>query len=111
MFQNSQEMQNGPGAAAILSAGIGCFLVGLFFLAEDAFPSVATFFNFYPPAGALSGVTTSALVAWLVLWSLLARRWQRTEVNMRWVNTFAFLLLGLSLLLTFPPFIDILQGK
>ena len=111
MFQDSHEIPNGPGAAAILSAGVGCFLIGLFFLAEDAYPSVANFFNFYPPSGALSGVSTSAVAVWLLLWFLLARMWRYKTINMWRVTAAAFLLLASSLLLTFPPFIDFLQGK
>lgn len=111
MIQNPDTIQNGPGAAAILAAGFGCFLVGLFALMGDAFPAVSKFFTFYKPTGALSGVTTSAIVIWLFVWFILARVWRDKTVEMRWVNTFAFSFLVLSLLLTFPPFMDFLQGK
>jgi hypothetical protein len=107
----TSEVLNGPGAAAILSAGLGCFLVGLFFLAEDALPAANTFFTFYAPAGALSGTTTAAVVIWLAVWWILSRAWRRKTLRMWWVNAVAFLLLTLGLLLTFPPFIDFLQGK
>lgn len=111
MSENYNPMPNGPGAAAILAAGVGCFLVGLFALIGDAYTPAATFFTFYTPTGPLSGVTTSAIVIWLALWYVLALRWRTKTVNMRWVNLLAFLLLALSLLLTFPPFMDFLQGK
>jgi hypothetical protein len=111
MTQDPNNLTNGPGAAAILSASIGCFLVGLFFLAEDASPAIAKFFTFYSPSGALSGVTTTAVVVWLALWYLLDRRWRNKTVQMRLINMFAFAFLVGSLLLTFPPFIDFLQGK
>ena len=111
MSQDFRELSNGPGAAAILSAAVGCFLIGLFFLLEDAYPAVNDFFKFYPPSGALSGMTTTAVAIWLVLWYMLARLWRNKMVRMLPINVAAFLLLGLSLLLTFPPFIDLLQGK
>jgi hypothetical protein len=111
MSQNSYALTNGPGAAAILSASLGCFLNGLFFLAEDASPAAKSFFTFYNPAGALSGTTTVAVIVWLLTWFFLARAWRTKTVNMWWVNLLAFLLLASSLLLTFPPFIDLLQGK
>lgn len=111
MTDNSQLIPNGPGAAAILSAGLGCFLNGLFFLFEDASPAANSFFKFYSPSGALSGTTTTAVIIWLLVWLLLARAWRKKNVNMWWVNLVAFSLLALSLLLTFPPFIDLLQGK
>ena len=111
MSENYQEIPNGLGAAAILSAGVGCFLVGLFFLAEDASPTIAHFFNFYPPAGALSGVSTVAVAVWLLLWFVLARTWRHKTIKMWPVNLLAFFLLAASLLLTFPPFVDLIQGK
>jgi hypothetical protein len=111
MTNDQNIILNGPGAAAILSAGVGCFLVGLLFLVEDASPAAAKFFAFYPPSGALSGTTTVAVLVWLMLWYLLHLRWKHKTVQMWRVNTLAFAFLVASLLLTFPPFIDLLQGK
>jgi len=102
---------NGPAAAAILAAGIGCFAVGLFALIGDAFPTAARLFTFYGPTGPLSGVTTSAIVVWLASWLALESNWRHQSVIMAKVNIAAFILLALSLLLTFPPFMDLLQGK
>ena len=102
---------NGPAAAAILSAGIGCFAVGLFALASDASPSLAALFTFYAPTGPLSGVTSSAIIVWLITWYLLSLRWRAKIVALTKVNMAAFILQGLGALLTFPPFMDLLQGK
>ncbi len=102
---------NGPGAAAILAAGIGCFALGLFATLGDAFAPVGNFFNFYNPTGPLSGVTTSAIVIWLASWAVLGKSWARRTVNMTKINVIAFLGLLLGVLLTFPPFVDLLQGK
>lgn len=102
---------NGPGAAAILAAGIGSTALGVFALAGDAFPAINRLFTFYSPSGALSGVTTVAVVVWLVAWYVLARRWAMKTVEMATVNIAAFVLLAIGVLLTFPPFMDLLQGK
>lgn len=102
---------NGPAAAAILSAGIGCFFVGLFATLGDAFPKISHFFTFYHPTGALSGVTTSAIAIWLVSWYALSGLWRNKDVSFARINIAAFTLLALALLLTFPPFMDFLQGK
>lgn len=102
---------NGPAAAAILAAGIGCFAVGLFALAGDAFSVVAHFFTFYKPTGPLSGVTTSAIIVWLLSWFALSRRWDAKSIALGRITTIAFILLAFSVLLTFPPFMDLLQGK
>lgn len=102
---------NGPAAAAILAAGIGCFAVGLFALAGDAFRAFAHFFTFYKPTGPLSGVTTSAIIVWLLSWIVLSRQWSTRSVALGRVTAAAFVLLALGVLLTFPPFMDLLQGK
>jgi hypothetical protein len=102
---------NGPGAAAILAAGIGCAAVGILAILRDAFAPVATLLNFYKPSGPLSVVTTVAIIVWLVAWLILANRWCIRKVNIVKVNVAAFIFLAVGLLLTFPPFMDLLQGK
>lgn len=106
-----EAIPNGLGAAAIVSAGIGCATVGILALAGDASKSVNTMLTFYKPTGALSGVTTVAILAWLISWVILARAWRAKNVNMVRVNVIAFTLLLVGLLLTFPPFMDLLQGR
>ncbi|TGQ49710.1 hypothetical protein EN836_32465 [Mesorhizobium sp. M1C.F.Ca.ET.193.01.1.1] len=102
---------NGPGAAAILAAGIGSAAIGILALAGDASKAINGLLTFYKPSGALSGVTTVAIIIWLVAWFILARRWGNKTVAMSRVNVGAFALLLIGLLLTFPPFMDFLQGK
>ena len=102
---------NGAAAAAILAAGIGCFSVGFFGLLGDVFPAMAHFFNFYNPTGPLSGVTTTAIFVWIILWAVLSRSWKGKSLPMSKINTIAFLFLLAGLLLSFPPFGDWLQGK
>lgn len=100
-------LTNGFGAAAILAASIGCFSLGLLTVAGDASKSFARHVILYRPTGPLSGVTTITIVIWLLAWGVLSRRWSRSNVALRPVLTVAFLLLAASLLLTFPPVIDI----
>jgi len=107
----SLSIANGPAAAAILAAGIGCFFLGVFSLGGDASQALARFFIFYTPTGPLSGVTTSAIVIWLLSWFGLSRRWRGKSVALGRVTAAAFMLLAMSVLLTFPPFMDLLQGK
>lgn len=108
---SSQVTDNGPAAGAILAAGIGCFAVGLFALAGDASKAIAHFFTFYTPTGPLSGVTTSAIVVWLFSWFVLSRQWGAKSVALGRVTFISFVLLALGVMLTFPPFMDLLQGK
>ena len=108
---NLDTLPNGPGAAAILAAGIGSFALGVFAFAGDASPPILHAFNFWNPTGPLSGVTSSAVIVWLVAWFGLARRWKASSINLARVNFAALIMLLAGLLLTFPPFMDLLQGK
>lgn len=105
------EIPNGAAAAAILSAGIGCFAVSLCGWLGDAVSVLKHFFNFYHPTGPLSGVTTTAIVVWLLSWFILSRAWQGKNLSMAKINVVAFLFLGAGFLLSFPPIGDFLQGK
>lgn len=109
--EQTPEIPNGAAAAAIISAGIGCFAVSLFGWLGDAVPASGRFFDFYHPTGPLSGVTTTAIVVWLLSWFILSRAWQGKKLSMGKMNVIAFLLLGAGFLLNFPPFGDFLQGK
>jgi len=105
--ENLTVITNGSGAAAILSAGIGSFAVALFAIAADKSAFVKDLFVFYKPTGALSGETTVAILFWLAVWTILNWRWRKRNVSLPRINVVALVLLGLSLLLTFPPFGDL----
>lgn len=102
---------NGPAAAAILSASVGSFVLGVLAVAADGPHKLAALLIFYRPTGPLSGVTSLAIVSWLVVWSILAIRWRTKTLPIGKINVFAFILLVVALLLTFPPFGDFLIGK
>lgn len=104
-------LTNGSGGAAILAAGIGCGALGVLALAADASPALNRLMSVYRPSGALSGVSTSAVLIWLAVWWGLERRWRNRTVDLRRITLAAFALLAVSLLLTFPPVMDLLQGR
>jgi len=104
-------LTNGKGAAAIMAVGIGSLVLGVFTLAGDAVPAAARFFNVWTPTGPLSGVTGLAILIWLLTWWILGRAWSARDVSLRHVNWAAGFLIVAGLLLTFPPFMDLLQGK
>jgi asparagine N-glycosylation enzyme membrane subunit Stt3 len=106
-----ESIPNGPGAAAVLAAGIGCAALGILALANDAFPALNKLLNFYKPSGGLSGVSTVAVIVWLVAWFLLSRNWATKTVGMAKVNIVSFALLAVGVLLTFPPVMDFIQGR
>ena len=98
---------NGFGSAAILAAGIGAFALSVLAIVADKVVSIKRLMVWYKPTGPLSGVTTSAILVWLLAWAILNTRWRGSNVAAARVNTAALILLGLSLLLTFPPVADL----
>jgi hypothetical protein len=101
-------LPNGSGAAAILAAGMGAFVLAALAVAGDKWIHLKPALSFYKPTGPLSGVTTIAIVVWLGTWAVLEWRWRHKTVAMARINAIAFVLLLLSILLTFPPIADLL---
>jgi hypothetical protein len=98
---------NGSGAAALLSAGIGSFALAVLAIAADQSKTIQGFMKFYKPTGPLSGVTTTAIVVWLLCWIVLDLRWRHNSVDLKRIGWAAFALLALGFLLTFPPIADL----
>jgi hypothetical protein len=99
---------NGSGAAAMLAAAIGCFVLAIVALAGDKSVPIKNSLNLYKPTGPLSGVTTVAIVVWFLAWGFLEWRWGKRAVAMNRINRVSLVLLVLSILLTFPPIVDLL---
>jgi len=99
---------NGSGAAAMLAAAIGSLVLAVIALAGDKSVPIKNSLNFYKPTGPLSGVTTVAVVVWFLVWGLLEWRWGRRTVAMSRINRVSLAMLALSILLTFPPIVDLL---
>ena len=105
------ETPSGPAAAAILAAGLGSLSLGVFAFGGDASLTIRRLLDIWTPTGPLSGVTSGAIFVWLLAWFGLSRLWARREVRLGAINAAAFAMLMAGLLLTFPPFMDLLQGK
>ena len=103
---NTSALTNGSGAAAILSAGIGAFALAVLAIAGDKSAHIKSVLILYKPTGPLSGVTTAAILIWIVTWGILEWRWRNKTVPAGRISAAALILLGLSFLLTFPPVAD-----
>lgn len=103
----AEEVPNGSGAAAILAAGVGALVLAVLAIATDRVRPLQRLMTFSKPTGPLSGVTTSAVVIWLVTWAVLDWRWRKKTLATRRIGVLAVGLLVLALLLTFPPLADL----
>lgn len=99
---------NGPGAAAVLAAGVGCFAMGLISVVADKIRPLARALIFYRPTGPLSGVSTVSILVWLAAWGILHYFWRGRNVELRRWVTVSVVLLAVGILLTFPPLADLL---
>src|ERR1700733_12356612 len=106
-MMTGEERTNGSGAAAILAAGVGGAALGVLAVAGDKSAAVKSAMIFYKPTGPLSGVTTVAILVWLGCWGLLEWRWRKRSVAAGRVCLVALVLLGVGVLLTFPPVGDL----
>src|SRR5580692_7625789 len=105
--QATPALPNGSGAAAILGAGIGSVALAILAIAGDKSAAIKNSLVFYKPTGPLSGVTTTAILIWLLTWGILEWRWRNSTVGAERICVFSLALLGLSLMLTFPPVVDL----
>ena len=104
-------LPNGPAAAAILSAGVGCAGIGHTCGGRgclQAYRQRVDILSAHRPALRREFRGHSAVARGVVH---PGRRWRAKTVAIAKVNATAFLLLVLGILLTFPPFADLLQGK
>jgi hypothetical protein len=105
---DSPSIPNGSASAAILSAGIGILLFSITAFVGDKSAAIKADLNFYKPTGPLSGVVTIGLASWLLSWFIFGKAWSDKNVSAKGVCVIAIVLLVVGLLLTFPPFVDLI---
>lgn len=108
MMNQQSEVSNGPVAAAMLAAGIGCLFLGIMTCLAENVTVIGNAINFYNPVGNLTGKTWIAFLAWFISWGILASKWKDQEVNFGKVYTATLILVALGIMMTFPPFFDLL---
>lgn len=97
----SPMVTNGSAMAAILAAGLGSLAMGLTVLLNEAGAFSAP--ALYGPSGGVSGRTTIATVAWLVVWAVLHNRWKNRTIAPQRVFAITLVCIALGIIATFPP--------
>ena len=101
------DVVDGPGAAAMLSAGIGVFVLGLLTVLSEASTSIHDFLEDFQGSvavGPLAGKVILAMLAYFASWALLWVLWRKRDIDIQlmfWIG------LGLGVagaIGTFPPF-------
>jgi hypothetical protein len=101
------DLPEGPPAAALVAAGVGCLAMGVLTSAAEASESFADKLNLRDAVGALSGKTTYAVVVWLLSWAVLHAWMRRRPLPLRRALTGCLLLTGAGFLLTFPTVFEL----
>jgi hypothetical protein len=107
MMNQQSETNNGSIVAAMLAAGIGCFVLGLMICLAEGSKAIGNILNFYGPVGPLSGKTLVAIVLWLVSWGILANKWKDQSADFGKIYNVTLILVFLGLLGSFPLFFDL----
>jgi uncharacterized membrane protein len=108
--QAAVQAKNGAAMAAMLAAGVGGVFFGIFITLAEHVPAFKAMMNLYNPVGPLSGKSTFGVLAWLISWGILHYVLRDREMKPRTALIVTFVLVGISLLLTFPPVYMALGG-
>jgi hypothetical protein len=104
---------DGPGAAAMVAAGFGTFVLGMATTLNEASEGIHDFldgFSGETGVGPLSGKTIVASIGFFLSWLVLGVLWKNKDVDIKkafWVG----LVLGLiGAVFTFPPVFEAFAG-
>ncbi len=97
---------NGAGAAALLAAAIGVFVIGLMTTLAAASPAFANSLAWVKPVGPLSGKTGVGTIVWVVAWIFLHARYKGVDVDLGRALRWTGILVLLGWLGTFPLFYE-----
>lgn len=100
----------GPGAAAVLAAGVGALTLGVVTTLSEMSTTISGWLDLYSRVGPLSGKTIVTVVVWLLSWVVLHLVMRERGTLTRGVVITAVVLLGLGLLGTFPTFFELFAG-
>lgn len=100
-MNTGRDVTNGAAMAALLAGGIGTFTLGLIVILNAM--GLLQVPALYSPAGGVTGRTTLAVVIWLACWIILHYRWKEKHLESKTIYWLSCILIGMSLLLTFPP--------
>jgi len=98
------ELPSGPAAAALLSAGIGALVLGIFTTWAEASTGVHDWLQWSDRVGPLSGKVILAVIAFFASGATLGFLWKDRNPDLRPIAIATIALLAVGFLLTFPTF-------
>ena len=102
------ERPNGPAVAALIAAGIGVLMLGVFTVWAEASTSFASdVLNIKNRVGPLSGKTTFAVLAYLVSWAVLAVPLWKKNIPLNTALLITGVLVAAGFVGTYPKFFQL----
>jgi hypothetical protein len=101
------DLPDGPPAAALIAAGVGCLAMGVFTTATEASSSFATTLTYSTAVGPLSGKTILTVIVWLIAWVVLHFALRTRPFPITRALTVCLALTAAGFLLTFPTFFQL----
>jgi hypothetical protein len=98
-----QEKPDGPVAAAILAAGIGAFMLGLFTILAEASAGFKALATLNAGIGALSGKAVFTVIVWLASWAGLHFALRTKHFDVTRALVIALVLVAIGVVTTIPP--------
>ena len=95
--------------AAFIASGIGSFALALMIVLTEmkAGAGLKTFLTWVGPVGPLSGKTGVAVIAFVASWLILRFVFKNRALDLTRSFIIALILIGLGMLLSFPPIFDL----
>ncbi len=90
-------------SASMIAGGIGSLVLGITILLSEASPAVKALLTWTKGVGPLSGKTGVAVIAFVLSWVVLHYVFKGKSVNLTTSFIWTVVLVGLGILLTFPP--------
>lgn len=110
----TEDKPDGPGAAMLISAGIGIFVLGLFTVLAEASVGIKDWLQTFEMGlgvGPLAGKVALGTLAYFVslggLWAL----WRHKDVDLRRAFIIGCILGALGALMTFPTFFQLFTAE
>jgi hypothetical protein len=101
----------GSAAAALIAAGIGCFVLGLFTTLNEVSSTLSDGLNWWNSVGPLSGKTALGVFAWIISWAILWPLYRNKRRSLWTAFIIMVVLIVIGLVLTFPPFFELFAAE
>ena len=107
-----EDKPDGPGAAAMVAAGIGVFTLGLTIILAELSTAIHDFLEAFQGSrgvGTLAGKSSVAMIVWLGSWAALHYAWRDKDIEIKKMFNVGLVLGLIGALFTFPPFFELFK--